>query len=129
MKCLILLTFAIFLANKPHSIQDEKTKGTNAAFYVKVDTPQCVCVCVFVCLQPEVEAGVGGRESVLCRPISPPCGPTHGDRLNIGVCISVCMRVCVCVCFLPISTSGVSLTVEDRLADLHWDKHPADLQI
>lgn len=92
------------------------------AFYIKVDTPHCVCV--FVCLQAEAEAGVGSRESVVCRPTSPPCGPTHGDEDKLDICVCVC----TCVCFLPSSTSGVSLTVEDRLADLHWDTHPADLQ-
>ncbi len=93
---------------------------TNVAFHMKKDTPHCVCVSVCVSAAT-AEAGVGGKDSVVCRPTSPPCRTTCGYADRLGIC------VCVCVCFLSTSTSGVSLTVEDRLAKL-LGKTPADLQ-
>ena len=57
----------------------------------------CVCVHACVCVvQFEIEAGVGGRASVACRPTSAPCGPKRGEGDMLDIC--VCMCVCVCVC-------------------------------
>ena len=78
----------------------KEIKQTNVAFYMKLDTPHCVCVCVCVhacvcVVQFEIEAGVGGRASVACRPTSAPCGPKRGEGDMLDIC--VCMCVCVCV--------------------------------
>lgn len=100
------------IIHKLHMIADENTVETNVAFYMKEELPT-------VCVSAAWSWGRCGWQGVCSvSPYFPSLGiHTWGE----------CAGVCVCTGFLPTSTSGVSLTVEGRLADLCWDAHSADL--
>lgn len=81
------------LNHKPNRNSDRKKKKTSKPmchFIWKSCSPLCVC------LQPGAIAGVGGTESVVCRPTSPPCGHTHARAWCL-----LCVCVWECVWVLP----------------------------